>query len=266
MLITSLQNPRIRQVLKLKTSRGRKANGLTLIDGSREVSVALHSGAQLQEIFFCPECLDQREGDSLLKQLISLRIPLQEVSAKVYRKISFGEREDGLLAVCRPHRHQLDNFDFTSVSLCLVLEGIEKPGNLGAILRTCDAAGVQALLVTEVKTDIFHPNVIRASVGTVFRIPVITCGSSEARDYLKKNRIQIVSTVCQSEEIYTDVDFRDPTAIVLGSEEKGLSLFWKEQADRQVKIPMQGIADSLNVSVSAALLVYEVLRQRSVSS
>jgi len=266
MLITSLQNPRIKQVLKLRTSRARKLRGLTLIDGSREILTAFRSGADLQEIFVCPRFFDQHAYGFLLRQAAVKRIPVHEVSPRIYAKLSFGDREDGLVAVCHPRRWQLNDCDFSRISLCLILEGIEKPGNLGAILRTADAAGVQAMLVTETKTDIYHPNVIRASMGTVFRVPAVICGNLEAHKLLQENGLQIIATVCQADTVYTDIRFLDPTAIVLGSEEKGLSRFWTTHADWQVKIPMQGSADSLNVSVSAALLVYEALRQRRITA
>ncbi len=263
MLLTSLQNPRIKRVLKLKTSRGRRASHLTLIDGWREIRAAFRSGIDLPEVFVCPEGPPSARVWSLAKQMAKRGSHVFEVTRKVYDKLAYGERQDGLVAVARPVRGHLDDLDFSRLGTCLVLENIEKPGNLGAVLRTCDAAGVDAVLMTGTKTDIYHPNVIRASLGTVFHIPVVSCDAERACAQLKSHGVPIVAAVCQAETLYTDISFRAPVAIVLGSEEKGLSPFWLRHSDHQVRIPMRGSADSLNVSVSAALLVYEALKQHS---
>ncbi len=263
MIISSVQNTKIKETAWLKERRARKETGLTLVDGAREVLHALQAGVAFREVFVCPEYLQRRRNKDLLKDLSRKRIPVHDVTPHVYEKISFGDRKDGVVAVCQPVPANFSGLKTDGEALFVVAENVEKPGNLGAILRTCDAAGVDALLVGDAKADIFNPNVIRSSIGAVFHVPAIPSDNAHILEFLRGRRVRVIAAVTQASREYTTVDLTGPLAVVVGSEEQGLSSFWTDHADEQVKIPMAGVTDSLNVSVSAAILLYETLRQRS---
>lgn len=256
MLITSLQNPLVKQVVALRDSKVRREQGLTLIDGKREIERAVIAGASIVRIIFCPK---------LMVGVLDLKIKpeMVEVSASAFEKIAFGQRTGGVMAIVKYALKDFKDINLSKSPMIVILEAVEKPGNLGAIIRTCDSAGVDALLIADPKTDIYNPNVIRASVSTVFALPVVTGTNEEILAFLKKNQIRIAAALVQARSIYTQADLKGPLAIVLGSEDKGLSEFWQKNSDVKVKIPMKGIADSLNVSVSASILIFEALRQRS---
>ena len=186
-----------------------------------------------------------------------------EVSAKVLEKLAYGERHEGIIAVIKTPLLSLKDLKLSKEPLVVVLESLEKPGNLGAVLRTCDGVGVEAVLVCDPKTDVYNPNVIRSSTGTIFSIPVVCGSSSEISSFLKSKKIKICASTPAATKSYTQADFKGAWALVLGSESEGLSDFWLKLADLTVKIPMNGLADSLNVSISAAVILYEALRQRS---
>ena len=252
--ITSLQNPKIKDIISLETkSRERRARGLFVVEGRREVSRALASGFEPVEMFFCGE-----EGE-----FAGVDCSKYEVSPQVYSKIAYREGTEGIVAVFSARNPRLEDLKPGDNPLIMVLESVEKPGNLGAALRSADAAGVDAVLVCDPLTDIYNPNVIRASLGAVFSVPAVECSSQEAADWLKHNDIRILTAQLQDSELYYDIDMKRPTAIVFGTEDKGLTDFWRERSDARIRIPMAGLMDSLNVSVSAAILCFEAVRQRS---
>ena len=251
--ITSVQNERVKRIIKLqRKASARRAEGLTVIEGAREVSRAIENGWQPVERWVCSELGAERPGDGECFQC----------SREVFEKISYREGPDGVLAVGPLVGKTLAELKLSKNPLVLVAEGLEKPGNLGALLRTADGAGADAVIVCDSATDLNNPNVIRASIGTLFYLPVAEATTEETVAFLKAKGIKILSAVPDDGTVYTDVDLTGPVAIVVGAEDKGLSSQWKKTADLNVKISMLGKNDSLNVSVSAAILLYEAVRQR----
>jgi len=260
--ITSVKNPRVKEVIFLREKKSRNQKELILVEGFREISRALKAKVQFKELFFCEEFFSKDEEHGLIKKFPP-QTKIFKITKGVFLKICFGERKEGLIAVCRRPESSLKNVHLSSLPFVVVVEGLEKPGNLGAILRICDGAGVDSVIVCNRLVDVYNPNVIRASLGTVFSLNVVEAASSEALDLLKKNKIQILATLPQGQMLYSEAKLDSPVAIVLGSEEKGLSEFWKKHSELTVKIPMHGQADSLNVSATAAVIIYETLRQRN---
>ncbi len=256
MIITSMQNPFIKQVAGLRDAKDRREQGLTLVDGKREVERAIAAGASIKHIIYCPKFLEGKFD-------LCAKAETVEVSAPVFEKIAFGQRSDGVIAVVKYEERTIGALTLSKTPFVVILEAVEKPGNLGAIIRTCDSAGVDALLIADPKTDIFNPNVIRASVATVFSVPVAAGTNDDILAFLKKHQIKTAAALVQAKSVYTKADLKGPLAIVLGSEDKGLSDFWQKHCDMKVSIPMKGLADSLNVSVTAAVMIFEALRQRS---
>ncbi|MDO4574722.1 MAG: RNA methyltransferase [Planctomycetia bacterium] len=265
MLITSLQNPRIREIVRLRQGRKRRQTGKVLIDGQREVCRALRSGFPVREIYACPELMSD-EAHAWMAKLPDLF----EVTPDVFRKIAYGEREDGVLAVADSQEKTLDEvldeLPTDRPPLLGVLEGVEKPGNIGAILRSADGAGFSALIVADPKTDLFNPNTIRASLGTIFSVPVCTASAMEVRHALRQRGITMYAAIVDGAEHYTHADFTGPSAVILGSEAWGLTEAFRGEGIHPIFLPMLGIADSLNVSTTAAILFYEALRQRNGDS
>jgi len=260
--ITSLQNPRIKAVVKLRDKKNRDQTGLMIVEGKREISRAGQAGIVFKEIYFSKDFLTQSTNREFQTQVGEGIKDVFDVEDSVFEKICFGDRDEGVLAVCLQPKKTWDDLKIGKKPLLVVLEGLEKPGNLGAVLRTCDGAGVDGLIVCDGITDIYNPNVVRASTGIVFSIPVIQATSQETIAFLKSRQILICATLPDAEKEYADVDMNIPLAVVMGSEQKGLSSFWREQADQKVKIPMKGNADSLNVSVATSVIIYEAIRQR----
>lgn len=263
--IISVQNPRVKSLVRLREHKQREETGLTIVEGRRELARALSCGIDFKEAYFCPAFLDKDSGPGLLEKLGEKKVPLIEVNESVFTKIAFGDRAEGVLGVCRPRVMDLRDLTLSQKPLIVLAEAIEKPGNLGAIVRTCDAAGVDALIVCDELTDPYNPNVVRASLGTVFAVPVFQSAREEAVNFLKTKAITICATLPEAKNDYSREDFNRPLAIVIGSEQKGLSDFWIEHSDLKVKIPMRGLGDSLNASVSAAVVVYEAVRQRDLT-
>lgn len=263
-ILTSRRNPRIRELSDLRKSDYRRESGFFIIEGTKEFSLALRSGISIKEIYFCPEFFDKGKKDELLDETRAKGISAYEVSSKVYEKIAFGHRQEGILAVARQPRHALKDLNLSVHPLLIAVEHIEKPGNLGAILRTADASGAEAVIVADEACELYNPNVVRASLGALFTTAVVKAQAEELIPWLREKNIQIICACVQAKNVYTSVDFKKASAIILGNEEKGLSAFWKDNSDCQVSIPMTGKADSLNVSVSAAILLFEAVRQRSL--
>lgn len=262
--ITSLQNVFIKEAVALREVKARRENHLTLIDGIREIYRAYNAGVQIDKIFFCPDLIQGKEEYDLLGLLKQRQVKTIEVIASVFEKIAYGQRLEGLVAISRIPQKSLSDLKPSGNSLYVIAEGLEKPGNIGAILRTCDAAGVEGLLLVDTKTDLYNPNVIRASTGTVFSVPTAIADNEAITSFLERYKIKTCGLFPESVKNYTDVDLSGPTAIILGSEDKGLSEFWRKKADMNIRIPMKGKADSLNVSVCAAIVIYEAMRQRSL--
>ncbi len=268
--ITSVQNPRVKQTLQLRERRERDESGLFLIEGYRELLRAVESKRKIQQLFICPELFLGSNEPALIDRIASQGAEVFVCSQTVLQKLSYRDRPDGLIAVA-PQKH-LSLQDLEKLlpkdapPFLVVAEAIEKPGNLGTILRSCDAVGVDALIVCDRCTDIHNPNVVRASVGTLFTLPVVEASGEETLRWLKEKGISILAATPAATAEFTHVDLTKPLAIAVGTEQLGLSDLWMQEADLQVRIPMRGKADSLNVATATTVLLYETLRQRSQSS
>ncbi|MCB1114729.1 MAG: RNA methyltransferase [Chlamydiia bacterium] len=258
--LTSLQNPKVKAAIALRDSRDRKKTGLYLIEGYRENLRASDAGTPFVRLFYCPELFLGENEPALIEAIKTSGAEVLSCSKSVFEKLSYRDRPDGLLTVAEQNPLSLEHLK--NPNFLVVAEAIEKPGNLGTILRSSDAVGVDGVIVADRCTDIYNPNVVRASVGTLFTRPVIEAKTDEILAYLKQNGIKIVSTTPYAEKEYTDVDLTVPIAIAVGTEQLGLSDKWLEAADIKVKIPMLGVADSLNVATATTLVLYEALRQR----
>ncbi len=264
-MITSLQNPRVKATVRLRDGRHRQKQGRFLIDGLREIDRALIGGFKLETAYYCSEYCQPTETADLLKRLAEKQADLCEVSAEVFAKMAFGHRLEGIVAVAEIPRRTLEEFESPKNPFLAVIEGVEKPGNLGAILRSADAAGVDAVIVADGRTDLFNPNAIRASLGTIFTVPLFEATAEETLDWLRRAKIELFAARVDGSVPYTQVDYSGPSAVVLGSEAHGLTEFWSAEVTRAIRLPMLGVADSLNLSVTAAVLFYEALRQRHLS-
>lgn len=262
MLITSVHNPQVKRLLSLRDRRGREVEGQMLIEGGEEVALALDAGVSLVAAWLCPTLPRFAKQATLHDRLLAARVPITEVSENVFARLAYQENPDGWLAVAPALQPELSSLTLPQAPLVLVCEAIEKPGNLGAMLRTADAAGAHALIVCDATTDVNNPNVVRASRGTVFSVPLAVATTEAAVAWLKSRSIQILAATPSATHAYTDVDLRGPVAIAVGAEDTGLSDGFLARADLAVRIPMTGRVNSLNVSASAALLLYEAVRQR----
>lgn len=264
--ITSLQNPLVKEVLHLRDKKRRDETNRFLIEGYREILRANDAHWNIETLIICPELFLGTHEPALIDSIRNSGAKIIVATEKVFQKISYRDRPDGLLAIA-PQKHNLLGSMHVTHDLppfYVVAEAIEKPGNLGTILRSSDAAGVSGLIVCDRCTDIYNPNVVRASVGTLFTVPTVETSSEEALPWLKSQGITILAATPHASHAFTDVDLTGPIAIAVGTEQLGLSERWMSQADLQVKIPMNGIADSLNVAMATTLLLYEVYRQRHV--
>lgn len=261
-LITSGQNPKIKDLLALQEkSRLRREKGLFVVEGRRELEHCLEAGYQIDTLFVCPDILDLTDETPLLRSYLD-RASVFEVSPAVYGRIAYREGTEGIIAEVVTPELTLAKLNLPENPLVMVLEAVEKPGNLGAVLRSADAAKADAVIICDPLTDLFNPNLIRASIGAVFTVPVVTATSEEAIKFLKDRGIRILTAQLQDSVLYYDSDMRHAVALVMGTEATGLSQAWREAADAHIRIPMLGRLDSLNVSVSAAILLFEAVRQR----
>ncbi len=259
--ITSPANPRIKQLVTLRRRRSREQAGVTLVEGLAEIELALAAGVRPESLYFCP-ALASPESLSLAARAEALGAEVAQVSRPVFEKISYREGPDGWLAVVPSVATTLDGLELGPEPLVLVCAGLEKPGNLGAILRTADAAGVAAVIAADPVTDWGNPNVVRASKGAVFSVPVASGTSADVLDWIAGLSLRIVAATPDAAQLVTGTDLTGPTAIAVGAEQTGLTSEWLDRADQKVRIPMFGKADSLNVSISAAIIAYEAVRQR----
>ena len=263
--ITSLRNDHVKSAIKLRRGRHRRKLGQTLIDGVRELQRAIEAGVEVREVFVCRQLIQSAEALELCRQLENLSADLLEVNRPVFEKIAYGQRTDGLLAVAESREATLAQWQLPDRPLLAVVERLEKPGNLGAILRSADGAGLSALIVADTQTDLFNPNVIRSSLGSVFSLPVCRAPSAEARHWLRDRQVTIYAARVDADRDYTEVDWTLPAAVVLGAEATGLTDTWAGEDVTAIRLPMRGQVDSLNVSCAAAVLFYEALRQRSTN-
>ena len=293
-LITSLQNPRVKEAARLRDRRHREKQGRILIDGARELGRALVGGLRLIEVFACESLCADEEAKTLLASVERSGCEVLQVARPVFEKLAFGHRAEGLLGVAEMPRPTLEQvaeriaqrrcgstqslgsstqswggsltatptFSPSPSPLIAVLEGVEKPGNVGAVIRSADAAGVSAVILADARTDLFNPNAIRASLGTIFTLPVCAAASGDVLNWLRSQNMRIFAARVDGAVPYTSVQYRGATAIVLGSEAAGLSPIWTAGDIQAICLPMLGAADSLNVSGTAAVLFYEALRQR----
>lgn len=259
-MITSVQNPKVKQLLLLQQkSSERKKTGLFVVEGRRELMHCLEAGYELDTVFVCSQL---ETGVEPMPTLPS-GVRLLEVSKAVYEKIAYRGSTEGVVAVVRSRQLRLSDLSLSPHPLIVVVERVEKPGNLGAILRSADASGVDAVVVCDPLTDLYNPNLIRSSVGGFFSVPSVACSSEECIAFLKGKGIRILTAQLQDSHVYYDTDMTVGTAIVMGTESTGLTDLWRQAADAHIRIPMLGKIDSLNVSVSAAILMFEAVRQRS---
>jgi len=265
-IIISPSNPRIRNILKLQAnSRERRKQNLFVIEGFREISRAMESGIEITELYVCNEIDKNGKGGDLTRR--NSNIQVFKLGKEAFSRIAYREGSDGLIALAIPGNIRLTDLVLSKNPLVLVLESVEKPGNLGAIMRTADAAGIDAVIVCDPLTDIYNPNAIRSGLGCTFSRQVAICTTEEAIKWLKLKGIKInAAALTEKAMLYHSIDFRMPTAIVMGTEATGLSEEWLCQSDAQIIIPMKGIADSMNVSTSAAVLVFEAVRQRDTDN
>lgn len=256
MVLTSAQNPRIKHLLLLQQkSSQRRADGLFVVEGRREVEHCLSMGYTIRTAYICQEIA---EAPLCLPKGIEQVF----VSRKVYERIAYRGTTEGIVAEVVAKEKRLADLLLSSSPLIVVLESVEKPGNLGAVLRSADAAGADAVIVCDPLTDLYNPNLIRSAVGAFFTVPCVACSTTECIQFLKEKGVQILTAQLQDSSLYYDTPMTGPTAIVMGTEATGLTQQWRNAADAHIRIPMLGRLDSLNVSVSAAILLFEAVRQR----
>lgn len=265
--ITSLQNPRIKQAIKLRDRYGRDDQQRIIIDGRREIERALAAGVQVTELFIEADVLPPDLERKLVRATRDCNGDVLDVSPPVMQKLAFGERHEGIVATAKTPSSNLTTFAAllakqSTPPLLAIVEGLEKPGNLGAILRTADGAGVAGLIVCAGKTDLYNPNAIRASLGAIFTVPIAAASRADTIAFLRQRQLKIFAARVDGAVDYTAVDYRSPCAMVLGSEAEGLTRDWHAADIQAIRLPMRGEVDSLNVSVTAAVLFYEALRQR----
>ncbi len=278
--ITSAQNPKIKNLLLLQEkSKARKEQGLFVVEGRRELEHCLEAGYTVKTIFYCPEIIGGLTEEGVVSQISGHPRPdkregpageasgrgqcdVIEIPEQLYRKVAYRESTEGIIAEVEYKSLKLSDLKLPENPLVMVLESVEKPGNLGAVLRSADAAGVDAVIFCDPLTDLYNPNLIRASIGAVFTVPTVAASSEETIAFLKERGIQILTAQLQDSSLYYDIDMRRGTALVMGTEATGLTDLWRKAASAHIRIPMLGRLDSLNVSVSAAILLFEAVRQR----
>lgn len=257
--ITSVQNPYIKSLVQLQEkAKTRKQTGTFLIEGQREIMLAQKGGYVLENILFLPELISEND----IRQLTRQKVELIEISKEVYQKLAYRDTTEGILAIAKTKSLQLSDLKLSKNPLILVAEATEKPGNLGALLRTADAANLDAVIIANPKSDMYNPNVVRSSVGCLFTRQIATGSTEEVIAYLKENNISIYCATLQDSTYYHTQDYTTPSALVVGTEATGLTEAWRNASTKNIIIPMQGEIDSMNVSVAAAILIFEAKRQR----
>ena len=261
-IITSAQNPKIKDLLALQEkSKERRKKGLFVVEGRRELLHCVEAGYEPYAVFYCPDIISNADFDAVVE---NCDCNYYEIPQHLYDKVAYRGGTEGVIAELHCKEMSLESLKLKENPLVVILESVEKPGNLGAVLRSADASGVDAVIVCDPLTDMYNPNLIRSSIGAIFTVPVATATSEETIKWLKDNNIKIYTAQLQDSEWYYDTDMKGATAIVMGTEATGLTTAWRKAADAHIKIPMLGKLDSLNVSVSAAILMFEAVRQRNV--
>ena len=260
-MLTSVRNPQVKDVVKLRNRRHRDRERRFVVEGARELFCVADSGLALTTLYYCEELLADG-GQSVVERIVATATDCQPTSRAVFEKMSYRHTPDGVLGVAPMPDLGLERLPETDDGLWLVATGIEKPGNLGAMLRTADAAGVAGMVVADGATDVFNPNVVRASMGTLFSVPVAAASESDARHWLQTRRIRAVVGRPDAVVAYTEADLRGAVAIVVGSEHRGLGAGWSPPGAEAVRIPMSGRADSINAAMAATVLLFEARRQR----
>jgi len=261
-LITSHQNPKIKNIIALEKARERRQQNIFILEGLKELTLAVDGNYTINTLFFCPEIISEHDILKIINQE-NLLIPVQK---QVFEKVAYRDSTGGIIALVEQKKHLLENIKLRKSPLLLVLEAVEKPGNLGAVLRTADAANIDAVIICDPQTDFYNPNVIISSVGCIFTRQIASASTPETIDWLKKNKINILAASLEASTGYHTVDFKEGSAIVMGTESTGLSDAWIRNADKSIIIPMQGKIDSMNVSNAAAVIVFEASRQRGFTS
>ncbi|MBP5688972.1 MAG: RNA methyltransferase [Muribaculaceae bacterium] len=254
--ISSTQNPRIKHLIALQQkAQLRRSEQRIVVEGARELQHCINAGFKVETVIYCPEIFD-------ISTILNSSYELIEVTPQVYEKIAYRGSTEGVIAIVKPRQLSLNDIDLGDNPLIIVLEGVEKPGNIGAVLRSADAARATAVIVCDPLTDLYNPNLIRSSIGAIFTVPCVASSSDECIKFLKDNNINILTAQLQDSEPYYDTPMHGATAIVMGTEATGLTNAWRQVATAHIRIPMQGQLDSLNVSVSTAILLFEAVRQR----
>lgn len=278
--ITSAQNPKIRLLMELQEkSKTRRKEGLFIVEGQREIEHCIASGYKVHTVFTCPEILGENRCEEIYRSLTDSinradsspagtegqkdGCRIFEITRALYEKVAYRGSTEGIIAEMFCHEHSLNSLKLKANPLIVVLEAVEKPGNLGAVLRSADASGADAVIICDPLTDLYNPNLIRSSIGGIFTVQTAAASSEETITWLRENGIRIYTAQLQDSEWYYDTDMTGGTAIVMGTEATGLTQAWRQAADAHIKIPMLGRLDSLNVSVSAAILLFEAVRQRT---
>ena len=257
--ITSNQNPRIRNFQHLLKARERRNQGVFVLEGILEIGKAAAAGYHFKSVFFCPDIISAKAVEELIDENHE---EVFSVSTEIFEKIAYRENSGGIVILAEPQEHKLENLKLKEQPLLIVLEAVEKPGNLGAILRTADAAAVDAVIICDPQTDLYNPNVVRSSIGCLFSVPVAVASSAEVINWLGMKKISIYCTALSASVPYHTINFKRSSAIVLGTEATGITKTWLDASDNNIIIPMLGQADSLNVSTAAAIVVFEARRQR----
>jgi TrmH family RNA methyltransferase len=255
-VITSLQNPLVKKWRRLNQKRHRDREGLFLIEGEKELAAAVASGISLQTLIVCPDLLDNNEPPNIADRT-------ETVSKEIFTKLAYRESVGGLLGIATYPDRNLTSLKLSTTPLVLILVGFEKPGNVGAILRTADGANVDVIFLANSAVDLYNPNIIRASLGAIFTVPIFSITTDQTLTWLKQKNLKTIAATPQAKQVYTEANYNQATALIIGSEHQGLPQQWLNAAETKIKIPMQGQMDSLNASCSAAILTYEALRQRS---
>lgn len=261
--IQSKQNDQVKNLVKLRERKHRDRQERFVVEGLRESLHARNAGYSIETLYYCPELFPSIAHEEAIEEIRrDGSTPLIRLSAEAMEKASYREGPDGILCVGKQRSHELNSLNLPASPLVLVLEGIEKPGNLGAILRSADGAGVHAVILVDCVLDLYNPNAIRSSQGLLFSLPIICPERQALADWLQTNHFQIVGATPNTDDLYWEIEYTQPTALFFGSESHGLTNFWLQNADKRICIPMEGQADSLNVSVAAAVCLYEARRQR----
>lgn len=262
MIISSPQNDRVKDLVRLRDRRHRDRTGQFLIEGFREISRAVDASIRIESLFVCPSLFLGPNENDLIERMREAGTEIVELAETPFRKVSYRDRPEGLLAVAPQFDTALSGLPVAATPLLLVAESIEKPGNLGTMLRTADAVGADGVIVADATTDPFNPNVVRASTGTLFTVPLAVASSEETIEWLRTNSVSIVATTPDTSTEIWDADLTGAAAVVIGAEQYGLSDAWLEAADARIRIPMAGMADSLNAAMAAGVVLFEAVRQR----